>query len=241
MGFQVVTVSPTKKQMIDRALVRAFKGKQEEDYRTWRGLNVKYTSRPGLGDSANQAGLGATPSSSGDARVIGGPITVTLGNVQQVYIPQGQNSAGKVGLELRTIAANGAGGQPEVIANNFLEEQRQYFKIEEARLKQMGDLMLRYREWEEERIRLQLTQGPGGSGLAGNSLGTLAAANLIGNTRDDTGDAHDRQPLPSLETYGPVSTQQQMANINSSLKCEYITFKPLKDSSIVSTHHRLTD
>ena len=90
MGFQVVTVSPTKKQMIDRNLVKAFKGKQEEDYRTWRGINVKFTSRPGVGDSANQAGLGATPSNSGQAHLVGGPITVTLGNVRQVYIPQGQ-------------------------------------------------------------------------------------------------------------------------------------------------------
>lgn len=82
MGFQVVTVSPTKKQMIDRHLVKAFKGKQEEDYRTWRGLNVKFTSRPGVGDSANQAGLGATSSTAGHAQMIGGPITVTLGNVR---------------------------------------------------------------------------------------------------------------------------------------------------------------
>jgi hypothetical protein len=99
MGFQVVTVSPTKRQMIDRNLVKAFKGKQEEDYRTWRGLNVKFTSRPGVGDSANQAGLGATPSASAQAP-IGGPITVTLGNVQQVYIPQNMSHSNHFGVQL---------------------------------------------------------------------------------------------------------------------------------------------
>lgn len=141
-------------------------------------------------------------------------------------------------MQLQTIggglaAPNADRDQPEVVANNFLDEQRQYVKIEEGRLKQMADLMLRYREWEEERIKLQLTQGPGASGLAGNSLGTLAASGLLGNSREDGGDANDRQPLPSIENYGPVSAQQQMANINSSLKFEYMTFKPLKDSSIL--------
>ena len=59
------------------------------------------------------------------------------------------------------------------------------------------------------------------------------------NNREDGGDANDRLPLPSLENYGPVSAQQQTANVNSSLRCEFITFKPLKDSSIVSSQRYL--
>ena len=59
MGFQVVSLSPTKKQMIDRNLIKHFKAVQEAEYQSWKGLNVKFTSRPGLGDSLNQTGLGA--------------------------------------------------------------------------------------------------------------------------------------------------------------------------------------
>ena len=46
------------------------------------------------------------------------------------------------------LTANGTECAQEVVANNFADEQRQYFKIEEGRLKQMCDLMLRYCEWE---------------------------------------------------------------------------------------------
>jgi hypothetical protein len=56
----------------------------------------------------------------------------------------------------------------------------------------MCDLMLRYREWEEERLKLQLTQGTGSSGMTGNSLGTLAVGGLMGNNRDEGGDGNDR-------------------------------------------------
>ena len=38
--------------------------------------------------------------------------------------------------------------------NNFIEEQKQYNKVEEKRFRCMLDLMLKYRDWEEERIKI---------------------------------------------------------------------------------------
>ena len=38
--------------------------------------------------------------------------------------------------------------------NNFIEEQKQYNKVEEKRFRCLLDLMLKYREWEEERIKI---------------------------------------------------------------------------------------
>lgn len=38
--------------------------------------------------------------------------------------------------------------------NTFNEEKKQYAKIEEKRFRQMLDLLLKHREWEEERIKV---------------------------------------------------------------------------------------
>ena len=62
--------------------------------------------------------------------------------------------------------------QPVVIPNNFVEEQKNYFKIEEKRFKSMLDLMLKYRDWEEERIKMQLMQGANSSGVNSVSMST---------------------------------------------------------------------
>ena len=44
-------------------------------------------------------------------------------------------------------------------SNAFNEEKKQYAKIEEKRFRQMLDLLLKYRDWEEERLKVQLMQG----------------------------------------------------------------------------------
>jgi hypothetical protein len=41
----------------------------------------------------------------------------------------------------------------------FNEEKKLYFKIEEKRFRAMLDLLLKFRDWEEERIKVQLMQG----------------------------------------------------------------------------------
>jgi hypothetical protein len=53
-------------------------------------------------------------------------------------------------------SANQNGRNP---MNNFVDEHNQYLKIEDKRFRCMLDLMLKYREWEEERVKLQLMQG----------------------------------------------------------------------------------
>ena len=45
-----------KKQTIDKNLIKKFKAVQENELRTWRGVNVKFTSRPGNTDSTTMPG-----------------------------------------------------------------------------------------------------------------------------------------------------------------------------------------
>jgi hypothetical protein len=47
MNFHFISVSPTKKQTYDQKTLKNIKGIQEEEIRTWRGLNIKFTMRPG--------------------------------------------------------------------------------------------------------------------------------------------------------------------------------------------------
>ena len=47
MNFHFVSVSPSKKNMVDRNLVKHLKHVQEEEIKSWTGLNVKFTMRPG--------------------------------------------------------------------------------------------------------------------------------------------------------------------------------------------------
>lgn len=44
-------------------------------------------------------------------------------------------------------------------ANAFNDEKKQYAKIEEKRFRTMLDLLLKHRDWEEERLKVQLMQG----------------------------------------------------------------------------------
>jgi hypothetical protein len=61
-------------------------------------------------------------------------------------------------------------------------------------------------------------------------------ANGRGDQQDQSNEASflDKQFMPNMENYGPGTPQQQHQNIQNSLKCEYVTFKHLKDPSIVS-------
>lgn len=43
--------------------------------------------------------------------------------------------------------------------NTFNEEKKLYAKIEEKRFRSMLDILLKYRDWEEERLKVQLMQG----------------------------------------------------------------------------------
>lgn len=81
-------MSPTKKQMIDRKLVKEFKVIQEQEYKTWKGINLKFTSRPGMGDCQNQTGLGIAPTSD-NTTAIKGPISISHNNITQIYVPSG--------------------------------------------------------------------------------------------------------------------------------------------------------
>jgi hypothetical protein len=47
----------------------------------------------------------------------------------------------------------------DVKFSNFNEEKKLYSKIEEKRFRSMLDLLLKYRDWEEERLKVQLMQG----------------------------------------------------------------------------------
>ena len=38
----------SKKQTIDKDMIKKFKAVQENEHKNWRGINVKFTSRPGI-------------------------------------------------------------------------------------------------------------------------------------------------------------------------------------------------
>ena len=92
MTFQVVSVSPSKKQTFDKTTYKHFKAIQEEQLKTWRGLNVKFTQRPGLIDdqimiNGQQVSNNSHLQSSSGATVVyneNGDVTVlnTAGNTQ---------------------------------------------------------------------------------------------------------------------------------------------------------------
>ena len=46
--------------MIDRNMVKRFKAVQEGELQTWKGVNCKFTSRPGMSEASVQSGLTAT-------------------------------------------------------------------------------------------------------------------------------------------------------------------------------------
>lgn len=64
MNFQFVSVSPSKKGNLDHHLAKKVKQLQDEEAKSWLGINVKYTMRPGKVVSESQLTLPATIGSS---------------------------------------------------------------------------------------------------------------------------------------------------------------------------------
>ena len=50
-------------------------------------------------------------------------------------------------------------GHSDTQLNNFNDEMRQYAKMEEKRFRTMLDLLIKYRDFEDERLKIQLMQG----------------------------------------------------------------------------------
>ena len=154
----------------------------------------------------------------------GGPILNSLNNIG------GSGPSG--GISANGHALKRSPGAAQI---NFFEEQKQYLKIEDKRFKCLLDLMLKYREWEEERIKMQLMQGassgPGGGAGAGQASGY---GNQRGDDHEGYGGADARSAnMPNMEHYGVSTPQQQTQNIQNNLKTEFVNFRPLKDSSIL--------
>ena len=107
--------------MIDKNLIKHFKAIQEQELIAWRGkgINTKFTSRPGMGESS-------------------GPIVADVND---------------------TSSAPNRKGSIDPARSTFAEEKKVYLKIEEKRFRTMLDTLLKYREWEEERLKIQLMQG----------------------------------------------------------------------------------
>ena len=80
-------------------------------------------------------------------------------------------------MTVLTMNNNKQKSQPN---NNFYEELKQYAKIEDKRMKQMLDLLLRYRDWEEEKIKIQLMQGTNNDSDAQNQA-NYSSMNSINN------------------------------------------------------------
>ena len=129
---------------------------------TWKGINVKFTLRPGMGDAANQSsGIGGSSTAVGSLQTAG-----NSSNAQFSSFAPSSSGGGPILNSINNIGASGASGglssngqmmkKSSPGQADFFEDQRQYLKIEEKRFKSLLDLMLKYREWEEERIKLQL-------------------------------------------------------------------------------------
>ena len=138
---------------------------------SWKGLNVKFTLRPGMGDAAS-ASTGVNGSSMAVASM------QTAGNSSNAQFSSfaQSSSGGPIFNSSNNFGGSGTSGGLSSVGHamkrsspaqsDFFEDQRQYLKIEEKRFKSLLDLMLKYREWEEERIKLQLMQGTSTNGAA---------------------------------------------------------------------------
>ena len=61
--------------------------------------------------------------------------------------------------EIGQINAPKRKGSLDNSKSHFLEEKKMYSKVEEKRFRAMLDLLLKFREWEEEKLKVQLMQG----------------------------------------------------------------------------------
>ena len=116
-------MSPSKKQTYDKNLIKNFKGIQEEDLKSWIGLNTKFIMRPG--NNLFEGFLSLPPQNSG-------AVSITASSRKRIPAVQGQGR----------------------FDNNFEEETRTYGKLEEKRFRAMLDMLLKYREYEEEKMKI---------------------------------------------------------------------------------------
>lgn len=166
-----MSVSPSKKQTFNRDLVKQFKAIQDEEIKAWRGLNTKFTQRPGQQSNEVQHIQSVNPSQS-----------QTQQNTQRKKI---------------------------TVHNSFTEELKQYQKIEERRLRYLLEVILKFRDYEDEQLKQQIIQG-------------------------NASQIDSQQQLEErFEKAVSLQPQEQMHNINQIIKTEYVNFKPLKDSSIL--------
>ena len=83
-------------------------------------------------------------------------------------------------------------GHSDIQLNNFNDEMRQYAKMEEKRFRTMLDLLIKYRDFEDERLKIQLMQGSS-------------------NQNNDT--LEERLNSLSIDNFVTHNVQQQVQNI----------------------------
>lgn len=84
MNFHIVSLQPNNKQMVDKNLIKHYKTIQEQELYNWKGINTKFTSRPGLGDCQNQvSGVGGV-SGSNHSNLVSAQQTVNYGGSSQI-------------------------------------------------------------------------------------------------------------------------------------------------------------
>lgn len=158
---------------------------------------MKFTLRPGMGEAANQgAGIGGSSLAVGSLQGAGNSSNSQFSSFAPSHSINNIGSGVSGGL-----SSNGQAAKKSLPGQaDFFEDQRQYLKIEEKRFKSLLDLMLKYREWEEERIKLQLMQGSSAGG-AGNQ-GTNQKGEDGENAASSTSKVAN---LPNVEHYGVSS------------------------------------
>ena len=159
-----------------------------------------------MGEAANQgAGIGGSSMAVGSLQAAGNSSNSQFSSFAPSSGGQILNSINNIGASGISggLSSNGQAAKRSLPGQaDFFEDQRQYLKIEEKRFKSLLDLMLKYREWEEERIKLQLMQGSSAGG-AGNQ-----GANQKGEDGENAAGANSKAAnLPNVEHSGVSSAQ----------------------------------
>lgn len=91
--------------MVDRNQIKRFKQIQEGELQTWKGINVKFTLRPGMGDANQSAGI------SGSSTAVGSLQTASnSSNVQFSSFAPSSSGGGPILNSINNIGASGASG-----------------------------------------------------------------------------------------------------------------------------------
>ena len=95
----------SKKQMVDRNMIKHFRQIQESELQTWKGLNAKFTLRPGMGEAANQgAGIGGSSMAVGSLQAAGNSSNSQFSS----FAPS--SGGGQILNSINNIGASGASG-----------------------------------------------------------------------------------------------------------------------------------